>query len=235
MSDQPRCENEETLRIVEHALQNLWGVANDLSLIRPPADRYRVTIFGSARAEPGDETYGEVVQLAKRLTELGCDIVTGGGPGLMAAANEGAHLGDPGDEHDSVGIRVDLPFEQGANPFVEKLYTHRTFFSRLHQFLRVSNAFVVVEGGIGTTLETLMVWQLLQVRHVDDVPLILVGEMWRELRDWASRNMAERERPLAGAEDVALPLCVETIAEAEAAITAHREAWQAARDAARPC
>lgn len=153
----------------------------------------------------------------------------------MEAANEGAQLGDPDDEHENVGIRVDLPFEQGANPFVEKLYTHRTFFSRLHQFLRLSNAFVVVEGGIGTTLETLMVWQLLQVRHVDDVPLILVGDMWRELRDWAARSMAERERPLASAEDVALPLCVETIAEAEAAIAAHRQAWQEARDAAPPC
>lgn len=234
MSEPPPCENEETLRIVEHALQNLWGVANDLSLIRPPQDRYRVTIFGSARAKPGDGIYGEVVQLSKRLTEFGCDIITGGGPGLMEAANEGAHLGDPDDESESVGIRVDLPFEQGANPYVEKLYTHRTFFSRLHQFLRLSNAFVVVEGGIGTSLETLMVWQLLQVRHVDDVPLILVGEMWRELRDWAARNMAERERPLASAEDVALPLCVDTIAEAEAAIQAHRAAWLE-RHGRRPC
>ena len=226
MADQPRCENEETLRIVEHALQNLWGVANDLSLIRPPEHRYRVTIFGSARAKPGDPSYGEVVQLAKHLTELGCDIVTGGGPGLMEAANEGSHLGDPNDERESVGIRIALPFEQGANPFVEKLYTHRTFFSRLHQFVRLSNAFVVVEGGIGTTLETLMIWQLLQVRHVHDVPLVFVGSMWRELRDWASRTMAERERPLASAEDVALPTCVDTIAEAQEVIAAHHEAWR---------
>ena len=165
-NDRPRCENEETLQQVEHALMNLWGVANDLSRIQPPRDRYRVTIFGSARTKPEDPAYAKVVRLARRLTELGCDIVTGGGPGLMAAANEGHHLGDPHDEGESLGVRIALPFEQGANPFVETVYTHRTFFTRLHQIMRLSNAFVVVEGGIGTTLETLLVWQLIQVGHV---------------------------------------------------------------------
>lgn len=229
MSETVRCENEETLRIIESALMNLWNVANELSHVRPPDHRYRVSIFGSARAQPGDPLYGEVVDLARRLTELGCDIVTGGGPGLMAAANEGAHLGDPNDERDNVGIRIDLPFEQGANPFVEKLYTHRTFFTRLHQFVRESNAFVVVEGGIGTTLEAMMVWQLLQVRHVDDVPLVFVGEMWRELQDWAGRHMAERDRPLAGAAEIALPDCVDSVGEAYERIAAHHAGWRAAR------
>ena len=75
----------------------------------------------------------------------------------------------------SIGVRIKLPFEQGANPFVEQLYTHETFYTRLHQFVRLSSAFIVVGGGIGTTLETLMVWQLLQVRQVTDVPLMLTG------------------------------------------------------------
>ncbi|MEI4926893.1 LOG family protein, partial [Klebsiella pneumoniae] len=92
------------------------------------------------------------------------DIVTGGGPGLMQAANEGAAQVRAPERNRSVGIRVDLPFEQEANPFVEQAYEHGTFFTRLHHFVLVSDAFVVVPGGIGTVLEMMMVWQLLQVR-----------------------------------------------------------------------
>ena len=87
----------------------------------------------------------------------------------------------------SVGIRVELPFEQDVNPFVEQAFEHETFFTRLHHFVLASDAFVVVPGGIGTVLETLMIWQLLQVRHVHDVPLILVGKMWAGLVEWARR------------------------------------------------
>lgn len=232
MSDQqPPCENEETLQLVEHALMNLWGVANDLSRIRPPRGRYRVTIFGSARAKPEDEIYGEVSRLARRLTELGCDIVTGGGPGLMEAANEGHQLGDPNDESDSLGVRIALPFEQGANAFVETLYTHRTFFTRLHHFMRLSDAFVVADGGIGTTLETLLVWQLLQVKHVDDIPLVLVGEMWSELQAWSRRHMAERDVPLAGADEVDIPTCVDDFDAAYEVIAERFRAHQASSEA----
>ena len=117
---------------------------------------------------------------AAAFAEMGCDIVTGGGPGLMQAANEGAakRSGAPG----LVGIRVELPFEQDVNPFVEQAFSTRRSSRRLHHFVIASDAFVVVPGGIGTVLETLMIWQLLQVRHVDHVPLILVGKMWRTRR-----------------------------------------------------
>ena len=191
-TDMATCETEETVRVIEGALLSLWQTANELSRIRPPRDRYRVCIFGSARSKPGEPIYREVAELAARLTTLGCDIVTGGGPGLMQAANEGAHQADPKGQTESVGVRIDLPFEQGSNPFVETIYTHRTFFSRLHQFVRMSNAFVVMRGGIGSTLETLLVWQLLQVRHLHDVPLILVGPMWKGLVDWAPRQHDRR-------------------------------------------
>ncbi len=199
---------------VEEALLDLWSVANNLARVPPPDDRFRVTIFGSARVSPGDPQYDDVRRLAIRLTELGCDIITGGGPGLMQAANEGAQIGDPGDETDSVGIRVALPFEQGANPFVEKVYTHRTFFTRLHHFVRLSNAYVVMPGGLGTTLELLMVWQLLQVRHLEGVPLILVGPMWRELVDWAAGWMVDNIPAYAKNEDMEIPRCVDTAEEA---------------------
>jgi uncharacterized protein (TIGR00730 family) len=214
-------------RIVDAALFNLWASANQLARIRDRSERYRVTVFGSSRLTPEQPLYGDVERLARTLTELGCDIVTGGGPGLMEAANLGARLGDPGDLAESVGIRVDLPFEQGANPSVEAVYTHATFFTRLHHFARLSDAFVVVDGGIGTTLELLMVWQLLQVRHLAGVPLIVVGAMWRELVAWAQRTMVDGAVRLASPEDVAVPTTVDTVDQAIALlaplVAAHRQ------------
>ena len=96
----------------------------------------------------------------------------------MQAANEGVKLADPDGTHQkSVGIRVELPFEQDVNAFVTEAFEHKTFFTRLHHFVLVSDAFIVTPGGIGTVLETLMVWQLLQVRHLHDTPLILAGAL----------------------------------------------------------
>src|SRR5205085_9040775 len=89
----------------------------------------------------------------------------------------------------SMGIRVDLPFEQEVNSFVTEAFEHGTFFTRLHHFVLVSDVFVVVPGGIGTALELLMVWQLLQVQKLHDTPLILVGDMYAELVDWCRKYM----------------------------------------------
>ena len=153
-----------------------------------------MTIFGSARLKPGTVAYEGVKKLAAELTTMGCDILTGGGPGLMQAANEGAHSVDPEGLRRSVGINIELPFEQEVNPFVSQAYGHRTFFSRLHHFMIVSDAFVVVPGGIGTLLELSLVWQLLQVRKLYNTPLILVGKMWAELVDWGRRSMLHRRQ-----------------------------------------
>ncbi len=205
--------------VIESVLSSLWAAANDLGRLRPaPEGEYRVSIFGSARITPADPVYAEVRELARRLAALGCTIVTGGGPGLMQAANEGERQGDPENLRQTIGIRVELPFEQGANPFVEQDHTHRTFFTRLHHFARLSDAFVVVDGGIGTTLESLMIWQLLQVKHLPEVPLIFVGPMWHALVDWARATMLRPERPLASPRDLDLPVCVATADEAVAVI-----------------
>lgn len=225
----PVSDNPETGEVLQSALHSLWDVVNQLARVRPRDGRYRVSIFGSARIEPHDPLYEEVKELARRLSALGCDILSGGGPGLMQAANEGAQLGDPHDRTRSVGIRIALPFEQGANPFVEELYTHRTFFTRLHQFIRLSSAYVVVSGGIGTTLETMMVWQLLQVGHVQGVPLVFVGDMWAELVDWARRHMLGGPVQLASPGDLELPICVPTATEAAEVIEQHRARWLASR------
>jgi uncharacterized protein (TIGR00730 family) len=179
-----------------------------------------VTIFGSARAKPGTVAYEETKRAAKALAAMGCDIITGGGPGLMQAANEGV---DSADGSRSVGIRVDLPFEQEVNPFVELAYEHRTFFTRLHHFVLASDAFIVAPGGIGTVLETMMIWQLLQVRHLNETPLILVGKLWPGLVEWVRSSMLSFETPLISAGDVNIPICVSSSDEAIAIIRRHCE------------
>jgi len=218
--------NEEAVReLLSTTVLDLWKVVNTLTRLRPSKrDRYRVAIFGSARAKPGTFVYDEVKRVAEALASMGCDIVTGGGPGLMQAANEGARAA--GSSH-SVGIRVDLPFEQSVNPFVEQAFEHETFFTRLHHFVIASDAFVVVPGGIGTVLETLMIWQLLQVDHITDVPLILVGKMWRGLIEWAQTSMLDPRLALANAEDLQIPHCVDTADEAVAMVRELHAGWQA--------
>lgn len=206
--------SEEVFKAVEAALYDVWRVANELARIRPPEEYYRVTIFGSSRAQPGDEIYEEVKRLAQSLATMGCDIVTGGGPGLMQAANEGARLGDPEDVTRSIGLPVTLPFEEEPNPFVEKMYHHETFFTRLHHFVRLSSAFIVVRGGVGTMLEMAMIWQLLQVRHMREVPLIFIGDMWKDLVAWADRHMLGGVRDLASPGDLGIPICAGSVDEA---------------------
>ncbi len=218
--------DEESVReILAASVMDLWEVVNNLTRLRPSRrERYRVAIFGSARAQPGSFVYEEVKRASRAFTEMGCDIVTGGGPGLMQAANEGA-AGVTGAGR-SVGIRVDLPFEQDVNPFVEQAFTHKTFFSRLQHFVIASDAFVVVPGGIGTVLETLMIWQLLQVRHVENVPLILVGKMWSGFVEWAKASMLDERLNLASPKDLEIPHCLSTADEAIALVRQFHATWQ---------
>jgi uncharacterized protein (TIGR00730 family) len=213
---------------VRHILLNsilgLWDVVNNLTRLQPQRrERYRVTIFGSARMMTGSPIYEETKRTAAALAEMGCDIITGGGPGLMRAANEGAALRP--DRAHSIGIRVDLPFEQDTNAFVTKAFQHRTFFTRLHQFVLASDAYVVAPGGIGTVLETMMIWQLLQVRHMRKSPLILVGKMWPGLVEWVRSAVSSFDPPLANPEDVAIPQCVLNSEDAIALVREDHERW----------
>jgi uncharacterized protein (TIGR00730 family) len=221
-------DEEGVKEILSTTILGLWGLVNNLTRLRPSKrERYRVAIFGSARAQPGSFVYEEVKRAASAFTAMGCDIVTGGGPGLMQAANEGAaSVGKP---ERSMGIRVDLPFEQEVNPFVERVFQHQTFFTRLHHFVLASDAFVVVPGGIGTVLETMMVWQLLQVRHVTDVPLILVGKMWAGLVEWARTSMLDPRLAMAEPKDFRIPRCLDTADEAIAVVRELHGRWLAAQ------
>src|SRR5262245_27179363 len=210
-------DEKAVTNVLVDSILGLWDTVNNLTRLQPTRrDRYRVTIFGSARAKPGSFTYEETKRAAAELAKLGCDIITGGGPGLMQAANEGA--ADPSGKVQSVGIRVDLPFEQDVNSFVSQAFEHRTFFTRLHQFVLTSDAYIVAPGGIGTVLETLMIWQLLQVNHLRDTPLLLVGRMWPGLVSWAREAMLAYDPPLASSEDFDIPQCVAGADEAIAII-----------------
>jgi uncharacterized protein (TIGR00730 family) len=219
-------DEEGVKQVLVNAIFGLWDVVNNLTRLRPSKrDRYRVTIFGSARAQPGTYAYEEVKRVAAALAGMGCDVITGGGPGLMQAANEGAAAANAPERNRSVGIRVDLPFEQEANPFVKQAFEHRTFFTRLHHFVLASDAFVVAPGGIGTVLEAMMIWQLLQVRHVRDTPLLFVGNMWADLVDWAKTHMLHSQPPLANPEDVMIPRCLNSADEAIALIREDHSKW----------
>lgn len=219
-------DEEAVKKVLVDSVLGLWGVVNNLTRLKPTRrDRYRVTIFGSARAKPGTVAYEETKRAAKALAEMGCDIITGGGPGLMQAANEGVDQVGPSE---SLGIRVDLPFEQEVNPFVELAFEHRTFFTRLHHFVLASDAFIVAPGGIGTVLETMMIWQLLQVRHLEQTPLILVGKLWPGLIEWVRDSMLSFETSLIDPEDVNIPICVATADEAIAIIRKYKDAQKAA-------
>jgi uncharacterized protein (TIGR00730 family) len=221
-------DEEGVKKVVTDSILGLWEVVNNLTRLRPTRrERFRVTIFGSARAGPGTLGYEETKRVAAALSELGCDIITGGGPGLMQAANEGAAGG--AERGQSVGIRVELPFEQDVNAFVTQAFEHRTFFTRLHHFVLASDVFIVAPGGIGTVLETLMVWQLLQVGHLRDTPLILVGRMWPGLVAWARTTMLSVEPPLANPEDLSIPQCVADPDQAIALVRQHHAKWVSSR------
>jgi uncharacterized protein (TIGR00730 family) len=228
----PLSDEDASVKILERAVTGLWEVVNELTrLRRTTRQNYRVTIFGSARLKSGTRAYEGVKELSAELTRMGCDIISGGGPGLMQAANEGAHSVDPDATHRSVGIRVDLPFEQELNSFVGQAYQHRTFFSRLHHFMIASDAFIVVPGGIGSLLEMTLVWQLLQVRKIYNTPLILVGKMWAELVEWGRRSMLVEGSELACEVDFSIPHCVNTTEEALAIVRENRGAWLASQQA----
>jgi uncharacterized protein (TIGR00730 family) len=144
-------------------------------------DRPAVTIFGSARVHEDDPTYSSARELARRFAERGWAVVTGGGPGVMEAANRGAKEGGGL----SVGFNIELPHEQRSNPYVDLGLTFRHFYARKTMFVKAAEGFVVFPGGFGTADELFEALTLIQTGKVLHFPVVLIGsDYWEELLTW---------------------------------------------------
>lgn len=218
-------ELEETaadlVQIIDASVGQLWETIESLERLQPRnLERFRVSIFGSARVEESHPLYKEATELAQRLAEAGCDIVSGGGGGIMQAVDQGASRGVV--VQPAVGdLPVRLVTDGDEARFVERVYRHRTFFSRLHHFVRLSSAFIALPGGIGSTLEAMMVWQLLQAKHLPPTPFLLYGSHWRGLLRWIEDEALDKG--YVEAEDTRLPVHVESVDDAvEMILETHR-------------
>ena len=147
-------------------------------------DSFRVTIFGSARIKRGTLIYNQVRTLARLLGERGIDVVTGGGPGLMEAANQGHRKGSKKTGARSIGIGIKLPSEQTFNKHLDIKKEFKRFSRRLDVFMALSNVVVVAPGGVGTLLELFYTWQLVQVKRIHNIPIIMLGKQWPALMKW---------------------------------------------------
>jgi uncharacterized protein (TIGR00730 family) len=218
-----RKARRKIIRLHDWAIHVLYELISWIDTQTPTEKRYfRAAIFGSSRIRTEDADYARVRELARQLSFIGCDIVTGGGPGLMMAANEGARSGAYRYKTRSFGLSILLPLEEQPNPFLDEQTTHKTFFSRLHEFIRLSHAYIVVDGGIGTTLEAMMVLQLLQVGVLEENrTLVFVGPMWKGLRHWLEREVVHRG--LADQEHVEIAHWVDSVEEAVEIVRRERD------------
>jgi uncharacterized protein (TIGR00730 family) len=216
----------DLVEVIDVSVAQLWETIEALERLQPRnLKHFRVSIFGSARIEETHPLCAEAQELAQRLAEAGCDIVSGGGRGLMQAVDLGASRGAVRQPADG-DLPVRLVVDDEAAPFVERVYRHRTFFSRLHHFVRLSSAFVVFPGGIGSTLEAMMVWQLLQAKHLPPTPFLLYGRHWRGLLSWIEEEALSNG--YIDKQDILLPVEVDTVDEAVLIILQTLSRFQAA-------
>jgi hypothetical protein len=171
-----------------------------------------VSIFGSARTSPDHRYYKLAEDIAYKLTHQGYGVITGGGPGIMEAANKGAMKGDG----TSVGLNIELPHEQGSNPYIDfdKLLTFKHFFIRKVMFQKYAQGFIVLPGGFGTLDETFESLTLIQTGKIGRFPIVLVGtNFWKGLVEWIHQVMQEKEKNIS-ADDLDLFTLVDTAEEA---------------------
>ncbi len=171
-----------------------------------------VSIFGSARTESDHKYYKLAEEIAYKLTQSGYGVITGGGPGIMEAANRGAQLGDG----TSVGLNIHLPFEQSSNPYIDsdKLITFKHFFVRKVMFQKYAQGFIVLPGGFGTFDEFFESATLIQTGKIGKFPIVLVGsDFWEGLVDWI-KKVVQLEQKNISAEDMGLFTLVDTADEA---------------------
>lgn len=178
-----------------------------------------VSVFGSARTKPGTKDYQTAEQIGRLIAERDFAVITGGGPGVMEAANKGAY--EAGGV--SVGLGIELPFEQGMNQWVDLGINFRYFFVRKVMFVRYARGFIVLPGGFGTLDELFEALTLVQTRKIEKFPIVLVdSEFWAPLMDWLRTSLVERG--LVHPEDVDIVKVVDSAEEAVEAIWAGIEA-----------
>jgi uncharacterized protein (TIGR00730 family) len=175
-----------------------------------------VSIFGSARTKPDNKYFILAEEIAAKLSENGFGVITGGGPGIMEAGNKGAK----DNNGKSVGLNIDLPFEQSHNPYIDydKLIHFDYFFVRKVMFVKYAQGFVVLPGGLGTMDELFEALTLIQTQKIAKFPIVLVGsEFWGGLIDWIKKVMLEQENNI-NAKDLDLFKVVDTADECVAYI-----------------
>lgn len=171
-----------------------------------------VAIFGSARTKPDNKYYQLGVEMAERFARAGYGIITGGGPGIMEAANKGAQEG----KGQSVGLNIDLPFEQSHNPYIDQEHNLEFdyFFVRKVMFVKYSQAFVILPGGFGTLDELFEALTLIQTKKINNRPVVLVGtEYWKGMVEWIKTAMLDMEQNISP-NDMLLLKMVDTAEEA---------------------
>jgi len=178
-----------------------------------------VTIFGSARVKEGTRYYELTEKTARLLSDSGFSVISGGGPGIMEAANKGAFFG----KSPSVGLNIQLPHEQSNNPYQDISQTFRHFFARKYMFVRFASAYVVMPGGFGTLDELMEALTLIQTGKARKIPLILVcSDFWKGLIDWFKERLVEER--LVDPEDINLIQLIDEPEQVVEAIFKHYEA-----------
>jgi uncharacterized protein (TIGR00730 family) len=188
-----------------------------------------VSIFGSARTPPGDPCYAQAEELGRRLAETGFTVITGGGPGIMEAANRGAREGGGL----SVGCTIELPNEQAVNPYVDVAVSFHYFFVRKTMFVKYAQGFVIFPGGFGTLDELFEAVTLVQTDKIDHFPVVLIGtQYWSGLIDWLRATVATAGK--IGVRDPDLLRVTDDVGEAVSVMVESRARLQASRAGLRP-
>ena len=211
-STAPRHNARESWRIFG-IMAEFVEATERLSAIRPA-----VSIFGSARIPSGHRYYTLTEQIARLLSDSGFSVISGGGPGIMEAANKGAFFG----KSPSVGLNIQLPMEQNANPYQDISQTFRHFFARKFMFVRFATAYVVMPGGFGTLDELLEAMTLVQTKKSRAIPIILVDTaFWQGLLDWLRERLVGEG--MISAEDLDLVQVIDKPEDVVEAIFKHYE------------